>query len=59
MALDNGFVVLFALWQVQPQIHMLAAHHSDMLVLQVFDVAGTHKAVDHELDQQVQLSSIP
>ena len=52
---NDGFVVLLGLWQVQPQVDVFGSDHSHVLVLQEFDVAGTHKAIDHKAYQPSQV----
>ena len=52
---DHRFVVLFGGRHAQAQIGIAAAHHLHMLVLQNFDVAGPHKAVDHEHHHPIQV----
>jgi hypothetical protein len=52
---DYGFVVLLGLWQVQSQVDVLGSDHRHVLVLQEFDVTGTHKAIDHKANQPSQV----
>jgi len=40
--------VLLGLWQVLPQVDVLAANDAHMLMLEELDVARTHETVDHE-----------
>lgn len=40
---DDGFVMLLGFGQGQSQIGLLGPHHLHMLVLEHFDVSGSHK----------------